>query len=102
LVINVRITVHLAAEIMFALSEQENVIAYLTLMVKLVQNVYLVIMDPYAKRNVPIIVKTIRVEDLSETVQKDVKQVPCLEITVKIVLLENMAYIVRTIVRKIV
>jgi hypothetical protein len=69
----------------------ENAIVYLTLMVKLVQTVYLVIMDPFATRNVPTIVKTVHVEELSETVQKDANQVQCLGLTVKTVLLANMA-----------
>jgi hypothetical protein len=79
----------------------ENAIVYLTLMAKLVQTVYLVIMVSFATRNVPVLVKVIRVEELSETVQKDVNQQPCLAVIVKIVLLENMIHIVRKTVPKI-
>jgi hypothetical protein len=93
--INVKIIARLAAKIMFVLSKLENVIAYLTLMVKLVRTVYLDILVLYVTRYVPIIVKTIHVEEPSETVQKDVNQQPCLAVSVKNVLLENIIPFVR-------
>jgi hypothetical protein len=102
MVVNVKIIVQLVAQIMIVPLKLANAIVYLTLMVKLVQTVYLAIMDPFATRNVPILVKTMHVEELKETVQKDVNQIPCLEFTAKIVLWEIMAYIVRTIALKIV
>jgi hypothetical protein len=64
--------------------------------------VYLDILVICVVRNVPIIAKTIRVGEPSETVQKDVNQIPCLAVTAKIVLLENIIPFVRKTVLKIV
>jgi hypothetical protein len=80
----------------------ENVIAYLTLMVKLVQTVYLDILVLCVIRNVPIIAKTMHVGELSETVQKNVNQIPCLAVSAKNVLLENIIPFVSKTVLKIV